>query len=257
MKSKTHRIYALSENTLTLQLNPDISESQIRYLYRLKSSILDRKWPWVYEIIVTFHELSILFDCTSVSFEELQENVRKLLEEEGWIGGREWEPKVKDYTIPVCYDKEMALDQSRLEIQTGLPFSEVVDIHQRGHYILYMQGFLPGFMYLGGLDEKLNCPRLETPRQKIRAGSVGIAGSQTGVYPMESPGGWNIIGRTPLTLFDFSSTSAIQNQTPVTPDTVHIRPLDKITFTAISVDRFEELLGINVVDYQAIIHKSQ
>ena len=84
----------------------------------------------------------------------------------------------------------------------GLTQAEVIALHSAGEYPVYMMGFTPGFPYLGGMDRRLACPRLETPRTRIPAGSVGIAGEQTGIYPLESPGGWRIIGRTPLRLFD-------------------------------------------------------
>lgn len=106
--------------------------------------------------------------------------------------------------IPVCYDSEFALDLDDVAQQTGLPAREIVDLHRAAHYRVNCLGFTPGFPFLSGLPEKLRVPRRSTPRKEIPAGSVAIAGKQTGVYPVKSPGGWNIIGRSPLRFFDAS-----------------------------------------------------
>lgn len=104
--------------------------------------------------------------------------------------------------IPVCYDDEFALDMKAVQNASGLSHGEIVELHANTTYLNYMLGFVPGFLYLGGMDKRLSTPRLENPRVKIPSGSVAIAGEQTGVYPLETPGGWNIIGRTPVSLFD-------------------------------------------------------
>lgn len=246
MKAKNSRIYALSENGLTLQLDPVVSEKQIRFLYHLKSTILSQKWPSVYEVLVTFHELSVFFDYRSIPYEQMRNKIQVLYEkEQNYVVDKNQE--ANHFHLPICYDDVFAPDKSRLENHTGLSFSEIVNLHQRGQYILYMIGFLPGFMYLGGLDEKIKCPRLERPREKVKSGSVGIAGEQTGIYPMESPGGWNIIGRTPLTLFDFQRSDLLNTKHGQNP----IQPMDQIRFTPISQSRFEELKGMNILEFQS------
>lgn len=103
--------------------------------------------------------------------------------------------------IPVCYGGKYGEDLEFVARHAGLSEEEVIRIHSGRDYLIYMLGFLPGFPYLGGMDERLFTPRLENPRTRIPAGSVGIGGGQTGIYPMESPGGWRLIGRTPLHLF--------------------------------------------------------
>ena len=106
------------------------------------------------------------------------------------------------FEIPVCYGGEYGPDLGIIAKNAGLSEREVIDIHTSCDYLIYMLGFLPGFCYLGGLDERIHTPRLKTPRLKIPAGSVGIGGSQTGIYPMESPGGWNLMGMTPVRTYD-------------------------------------------------------
>lgn len=104
--------------------------------------------------------------------------------------------------IPVCYHDEFALDRDAVTRHTGLDWNEVVDLHSGADYRVHCVGFTPGFPFLGGLPQKLATPRKGVPRKEIPAGSVAIGGSQTGIYPIKSPGGWNVIGRTPLRLFD-------------------------------------------------------
>jgi inhibitor of KinA len=109
------------------------------------------------------------------------------------------EPKVVE--IPVCYGGEFGPDLEHVASLNGLTPEEVIAIHSAGEYLVYMLGFAPGFPYLGGMSERIAAPRRETPRLAIPAGTVGIAGQQTGVYPIETPGGWQLIGRSPTALF--------------------------------------------------------
>ena len=108
----------------------------------------------------------------------------------------------REVQVPVHYGGEHGPDLDFVARQAGLSPGEVVRLHASGLYPVYFLGFTPGFPYLGGLDSRLACPRLETPRERVPAGSVGIAGPQTGIYPVDSPGGWRLIGWTPLRLFD-------------------------------------------------------
>ncbi len=131
--------------------------------------------------------------------------------------------------IPVCYDdQEFAPDLKIVCDHAKLTKDEVIKLHSSTDYLIYMMGFLPGFPYLGGMDERLQTPRLQTPRTKIPAGSVAIGGEQTGLYPVESPGGWNIIGRTPLKVFDLNRDPKFLYKAG-----------DKIRFVPISHTEFE------------------
>jgi inhibitor of KinA len=113
----------------------------------------------------------------------------------------------KLWKIPVCYDLDFGLDLEDISVQNKLSVAEIVKDHTSVKYRLYFVGFLPGFLYLGGLSETLHIPRKSVPRLHVDKGSVGIGGTQTGIYPNNSPGGWNIIGKTPINLFD----SKVQN----------------------------------------------
>lgn len=143
------------------------------------------------------------------------------------------------WEIPVCYDEELGYDLP-LFIEKGLSKEEVIDIHTAQPFRVYMIGFLPGFLYLGGLPKDLHMARKDKPKLKIAKGSIGIGGEQTGIYPMDSPGGWNIIGQTPISLFD------IERKIP-TP----IKQGDYIQFYPITRQKFDDLLHKNIkIDFK-------
>lgn len=132
--------------------------------------------------------------------------------------------------IPVCYDARFAPDLDRVAKHCGLAAKEVIRLHVSGRYTAQLIGFLPGFAYMGGLAQVLNVPRLDTPRPKVPAGALGITGTQCAIYPTASPGGWNLIGRCPLVLFDTAKES---------PCLIQLG--DTVRFFSISVDEFNRL----------------
>jgi inhibitor of KinA len=129
--------------------------------------------------------------------------------------------------IPVCYDAEFGLDLDRVAEYTKLSEREIVDLHCTREYRVACIGFVPGFTFLAGLPKNLATPRRDVPRKEIPPGSVGIGGAQTGIYPLRSPGGWNLIGRTPLQLFD-----------PIKDPPTLLCPGDRVRFRAISREQF-------------------
>ncbi len=140
-------------------------------------------------------------------------------------------PPSKIIEIQVCYGKAYGPDIENVARINHITIDEVIKIHSESEYLIYMVGFTPGFPFLGGLSEKLFTPRLETPRLKVPKGSVGIANNQAGVYPIESPGGWQLIGKTPLNLFDPNRSNPLLYQAG-----------DKIKFKPITEREFEEIL---------------
>lgn len=139
-------------------------------------------------------------------------------------------PEARVVEIPVCYGDAFGPDLETVAAHAGLGPEEVIRLHSGADYRIYAIGFAPGFCYLGGLDHRIHAPRLTTPRLQVPAGSVGIAGGQTGVYPSASPGGWQLIGRTPLRLFD-----------PDRQPPIPYQPGDIIRFRPIAAEQFVQL----------------
>lgn len=150
------------------------------------------------ELVPTFCSLMVYYDPLVITFDELATKLRGKLRD---VGKADLSVR-KVVPIPVCYGGEYGPDLATVASHAGLSEAEVIAVHTGRDYLIDMLGFLPGFAYLGGLDERLHTPRLATPRTRIEPGSVGIGGAQTGIYPLASPGGWQIIGRTPLRPYD-------------------------------------------------------
>jgi KipI family sensor histidine kinase inhibitor len=152
----------------------------------------------IVEVIPTYRSLLLIYDPLQSDPGRIRTHLENLEERMGEITI----PPPRTVEIPVCYGGEFGPDIEFVARAHDLSVDEVVRLHAATPYPIYMIGFTPGFPFLGGLPETLHTPRLETPRTRVPAGSVGIANGQTGVYPVDSPGGWRIIGRTPLKLFD-------------------------------------------------------
>jgi inhibitor of KinA len=163
-------------------------------------------------------------------FDWLAERVREIVTAGAHRGRRVRSTRTvaRPVEIPVCYEPEFALDIDRVAEQAQISASEVVDLHSGSEYRVACIGFVPGFPFLAGLPKQLATPRRDTPRKEIPAGSVGIGGAQTGIYPLRSPGGWNLIGRTPLKLFD-----------PTKDPPTLLCPGDRVRFRAITREQFE------------------
>ena len=178
-------------------LGDAISEETGARVAALSAAVRDAHLSGVTEMIPAYASLLIKYDPFLTDYAALCDRLRAL--EKRLSVSAVQTGKIVE--IPVCYGGVYGEDLPFVAKHAGLSEKEVVALHSAQPYRIYMLGFLPGFPYLGGLNERLHTPRLSTPRTKIPAGSVGIGGKQTGIYPMESPGGWQLIGRTPLTLF--------------------------------------------------------
>ena len=159
------------------------------------------------ETVPTYRSLMIHYDPGIIQFAPLVQRLQSLLDGLDLVEI----PPSQVLEIPVLYGGEMGPDLDFVAQHAQKTPQEVISIHTSTEYLIYMLGFTPGFAYLGGMDERIATPRLETPRVKIPAGSVGIAGSQTGIYPIDSPGGWQLIGRTPVRMYD------PDRETPILP----------------------------------------
>tara|TARA_B100000029_G_scaffold238106_1_gene235154 strand:- start:948 stop:1634 length:687 start_codon:yes stop_codon:yes gene_type:complete len=151
------------------------------------------------EVVPGEDSLVIQFNPLLQDREKIKEEIHKLIESiDALVKNKPMEP----ITVPVCYDEEFALDMKRILAQTGLSKREVIREHCDRDYEVKIIGFTPGFVYLGDLSEKIKLPRLTNPRPFVPKGSIGIANNRTGIYPIQGPAGWSIIGRTPIDLFD-------------------------------------------------------
>ncbi len=180
----------------------------------------------VTEVIPTYRSLLIFYEPAWTHPDRLKEAV---LERERHVDKLEIPPP-ETTEIPVAYGGEFGPDLEFVAEHNGLPPEEVIEVHTSGNYLIYMIGFTPGFPFLGGLSERIFTPRLEKPRQLVPAGSVGIANNQTGIYSIDSPGGWQLIGRTPVKLYDPTRSSPIL-----------LKPGDYLKFKRISKEEFEDI----------------
>lgn len=185
------------DRALFIEFGDTIDPEMNRRVRRLMLTIQAAELPELVEMIPTYRSLLVHYDPRQIGPEKLRARLQVLAEK---TEISEF-PESKITEIPTVYGGEYGCDLEFVAEHNGLSPEEAIRLHAGKVYLIYMLGFIPGFAYLGGLSPRIATPRLPTPRTKILAGSVGIAGSQTGIYPAESPGGWRLIGRTPLELF--------------------------------------------------------
>mgnify|MGYP000049405398 CR=1 FL=1 len=192
------RILTSSDRSLCVEFGNAISED-INNMVNAYALALERAAVHgVTELVPTYRSVTVHYRPEVIRYEELYSILLKIAKQTTTVQM----PEREEIRVPVLYGGEFGPDLSQVAKLHGLSEQEVISLHCKPSYLIYMMGFLPGFCYLGGLDERLATPRLTVPRVKIPAGSVGIADRQTGIYPLESPGGWQLIGRTPLKLYD-------------------------------------------------------
>jgi inhibitor of KinA len=194
------RILPAGDSAILVEFGEVIDPVVNSRVYALFDAVEKSLGDKVVEMIPTYRSLLVVYNPVEITFGEISEQVGGLLD--GIQGDSETSTTREIIELPVVYGGEDGPDLDHVAEHAGISTQEVIDIHSGTGYLVYMLGFAPGFPYLGGLDERIACPRLTTPRVKVPAGSVGIAESQTGVYPNESPGGWQLIGRTAVPLFD-------------------------------------------------------
>jgi inhibitor of KinA len=236
-------IIPLGDSALVVRVRDqfeDEPEETLDQVLRAFQSLQRAAIPGVIELAPAYTSIAVFFDPVAVLksggaaegvFDELAKRIRSAIIPVSRRHRRRTPatgPRLIE--IPVCYDAEFGFDLDRVAEHTKLSEREIVDLHSTGEYRVACIGFVPGFTFLAGLPKNLATPRRDVPRKEIPAGSVGIGGAQTGIYPLRSPGGWNLIGRTPLKLFD-----PLEN-----PPTL-LRPGDRVRFHKISREEFESL----------------
>lgn len=221
--SEQIRFLACGDSAITVEFSKEMNEETNRKIRFLAAKLNSKSIRGIRESVPTFCSITVYFDPFVISAGKIKRKILKIIKsyQEGSA------EKKRVFLIPVCYDGEYAPDMKDVCAFTGLSERQVVDIHTSCDYLIYMLGFLPGFPYLGGMDKRIEVPRLDTPRTAIPAGAVGIGGKQTGVYPLASPGGWRLIGRTPVKVYD-----------PERTEPIVYRAGDYIRFYPITADEF-------------------
>ena len=223
MSGLRYRLLANGDSGLSIIFDAPVSETLSRQIMALKQICQRRFEGQLLDSIPAYQSLTLYYRPECIDYQSLSDSLRQLLES-GWLPDNRAAQRV---VIPVCYEQEFAPDLKSLASQCGLSCEQVIELHSQGQYRVHMLGFLPGFLYLGGLDTALYCARKATPSLQVPAGSVAIGGGQTGIYPQSSPGGWHVIGRTPLRMFN-----------PSRQEPCIAQPLDIIEFTCISAEQF-------------------
>jgi inhibitor of KinA len=225
-----YTIFPLGDSALTIDfgnlIDRQVNEKVLRLFEHLKAD----KNNFILDLVPAYSSLTIYYDVYALhqvmpgqtAFETLALALEKITLPETAISGTG-----RKIRIPVCYDPLFGLDMEEMAQQKNTSIKEIITMHTSVTYHVYMIGFLPGFAYMGEVSERLAMPRRKEPRKIVEEGSVGIAGRQTGIYPLASPGGWNIIGRTPVKLFDGNK------EQPVV-----LQPGDEINFYSITRDEF-------------------
>ncbi|PWT96020.1 MAG: kinase inhibitor [Bacteroidetes bacterium] len=199
--------YSLSERALVIKLGDTIDISIHQKVIQFNNKINQSPFEGFVETVPAYNTIAVYYDPIAVVHSKKLEGPSAHKRVEKYINSlnfvlEEKPVSSKTLVVPVCYDPEYAPDLKFVSEYRKLSVDKIIQLHTAPVYTVYMIGFVPGFPYLGKLDPDLIVPRKETPRTMVDPGSVGIAGEQTGIYPFASPGGWQLIGRTPITLFD-------------------------------------------------------
>ncbi|WP_338150583.1 5-oxoprolinase subunit PxpB [Neobacillus muris] len=228
----------LGDSAIMVRFGSEVNVETHEKVQELSRYIENDPPPGVVEFVPAFTNVTIYYDIVQAAtmaddslspYEFMANQLDKIIKGLETSAGQQ--PEVVE--IPVCYGGEFGPDLDFVAEHNQLTPEEVIQIHSAGSYLTYMIGFAPGFPYLGGLSEKIAAPRRETPRLEIPEGTVGIAGMQTGVYPISTPGGWQLIGRTPIRLFR-------PEQNPPTL----LKTGNVIKFKPISLEEYQELLEV-------------
>lgn len=238
IQSYPYKIFPLGDSGITIDFGNVIDEQINQYVISLFQYLTDHPFPYQKEIVTSFSSITVYYhlynlrksaETYSTAYEWMKEKLVKSLDCD--LQKKSVEERV--IRIPVCYEKEFATDIELIATEKIISVEELIQLHTTVKYRVYMLGFLPGFAYMGITDERLNYARKQQP-ESIKAGSVGIAGRQTGIYPIDSPGGWQIIGRTPIKMFDREKE-----------EITFLKAGDSVQFYSITRNEFENIKSRN------------
>ncbi|SEO70149.1 5-oxoprolinase subunit PxpB [Mucilaginibacter sp. OK283] len=237
MPNKAFKIYYLSETAVTVEFGQQIAEELLNAVNSLNLLLHQQPFPGFNTTVPAYSTLTVFYDPVIVIKSDLP-GAGCFAKVSGYLDDLKFQKKTAKpaggdiITIPVCYGGSFGPDLEEVADSHHISIAEVIKLHNAATYKVYMIGFVPGFAYLGGMDERLATPRKAAPRKLVPAGAVGIAGQQTGVYPLDTPGGWQIIGQTPLKMFDRD-----RRQPSL------LKAGDMVVFKAIDIQEFNELLA--------------
>ena len=227
MSKEEIRIFSLGDSAVTVEFGKTVSVARNKKAIALSEYFEQNYFPGFVESVPAYASTTIFYDLLAVrrgfpEFPSAFEAVKKLVEAAVQIPDLSRKDSARAVEIPVHFDKQSALDLEYVAESSGLSPRQVIETFTAATYRVFMLGFLPGFTYMGEVDDRIAIPRKESPRLAVPKGSVGVAGKQTGVYSLESPGGWQIIGRTDVEMF-------MPNADPPT----YLRPGDQVRFVAV------------------------
>jgi inhibitor of KinA len=233
-----YTIYRLGDSALTIDFGNIINADLNKKVISIYRHLIQQLPPGITDLVPAYSSLTVFYDPVTLKkttpgdqtvFDRVKNELLPFLNEEKEF----FVPESRAIRVPVCYETEFAQDMAMAEDFLKIPAAEIIRLHSSAVYRVYMLGFLPGFAYMGSVEEKIRLPRKSKP-VPVAAGSVGIADRQTGVYPLHSPGGWQIIGRSPLSFFSKEKE-----------DPVLFHTGDQVQFYSISNDEFENIKSRN------------
>jgi inhibitor of KinA len=218
------RIICAGDAALVLELPARLEVETSRRIVGLAEAVRRRFGSLLRDVVVGYHTLTVYFDPLTIDGRWLEAELAGITHDTTPVP----DAPAATIEVPVCYGGELGPDLPAVAAQIGCTEAEVIDLHTACEYRVFVVGFVPGFAYMGPVDPRLALPRRSNPRTRVPAGSVAIAAGQTGIYPVETPGGWHLLGRTSVRPFDISRA-----------EPVLFRPGDRVTFRAISRDEFD------------------
>jgi inhibitor of KinA len=229
------RFLIAGDSAVVVEFGDRVDRALSERVLRLSANVRAAKIPGVFETVPTYRSLMVLHDPLTIGAHRLIAELETLMH-----GSGSEAKEARLWRIPACYEEAHAPDLADVAARTGLSEAEIVQRHSSTVFHVYMLGFVPGFPYMGDLPDALVLPRRTDPRVKVPAGSIAIAAGQTAIYPVESPGGWHLIGATPLRLFDVRL-----------PRPALLAPGDKVQFTGVTRTEFEDIrAAVNADAYE-------
>ena len=226
MKRNNIFFKVFNEESILIQWNDQVNLKLIETIISYQKLIEQELSEVLIECVQSINSMMVIYDPNKINSEDLVNNLQKLNSSDVKVAKSE----KKIWKIPVCYNLSFGIDLEDMSTLNSISIDEIIKIHSSTTYSVLSMGFLPGFLYLGVNDKKLYCERKDKPELNIKSGSIGIARDQTGIYPQDSPGGWRIIGRSPISFFNLNDKSPC-----------FAKPGDKIKFQSISFSEFNKI----------------